>query len=130
MNRAEPGHENQARQVNSAEHNRRASAHRGTKNVTAERITNPSPGALLIKKAGPIPQKPMLQTEKAGTGDKEEKDPTDSPANSQVRAKKFGRAKTKQDAGEQIRRSADEEITNAGGNRTHWPEKILPRMRR
>jgi hypothetical protein len=72
----------------------------------------------------------MLQTEKAGTGNKEKEDPTDSPDHSKIRAKKFCRAKAEEDAGEQIRRSPDQKITNAGCNRADWSEKILSRVRR
>jgi hypothetical protein len=62
MDRAQPGHQNQARQINPAENNDRSLAHRGTQNVATEIISNPSTSSLLVKKTRPVAQKPMLQT--------------------------------------------------------------------
>jgi hypothetical protein len=66
MDRAKPGHEDEARQVNSTEDDGRTFAHGGTKNMAPERIADPTPWSLLVEEPRPIAQKPMLQTEKAG----------------------------------------------------------------
>jgi hypothetical protein len=71
----------------------------------------------------------VLQSVEAGTGTEEEEYPSDASAIRLILTKKFRGAKTEEDAGEQIGRSADQKITNPGGDRAYRPEEILSRMR-
>jgi hypothetical protein len=72
----------------------------------------------------------MLQTEKAGARDEEDNNPAGSADDSQFRTEKFRRTKAQQDAGKEIGRGTDQEITDASGDRADWSEKIMPRVGR
>ena len=65
--------------------------------------------------------------QQAGTGRDEEDDPAKAAANLQLAVKKFRAAEANQRGREKIRRRADEEIANAGADRTQWAEEILRR---
>jgi hypothetical protein len=66
MDRTQPGHQNQARQVNAGQNNDRAFPHRVTENVPAEKIADPPTWSLDFENAPPIVQEPRLQMEQAG----------------------------------------------------------------
>ena len=54
MDWAQPGHQDQARKVDSAQYDDRALAHRVTKNMATKKIADPSARSLDLKDAAPI----------------------------------------------------------------------------
>ena len=89
MDWPQPGHQNQARQVNAGQDDDRPLTHRVTKDVPAEEIADPAARSLDFENAPPIVQKPRLQMEQAGAGGDEENDPAKAAANFQLAVKSF-----------------------------------------
>ncbi len=127
MDRPQPGHQNQARQVNAGEDDDRPLAHRITKDVPAKEIADPAARSLDVENPAPIVQKPRLQMEQAGAGGDEKDDPAKAAANPQLAVKKLRAAEAEQRRREKIGSRADQEIANAGDDRAEWAEEILRR---
>src|SRR6476620_6104008 len=95
--------------------------------MSAEEIADPAARSLDFEDSAPIVQKPRLQMEQTGAGRDEEDDPAKAAANLQLAVKKFRAAEANQRGREKVGRRADEEIANAGADRTQWAEEILRR---
>src|SRR2546423_2599803 len=127
MHRAQTRHQNQTRQVNAAEDDDRALSHRVTEDMTPEEITDPATGAFDLKDTSPVVQKPRLQMQETRARRNEKNDPAQAATHFQFAVEELRAAEAEQRRGEQIRRGADQEITDARGDRADWPEEILRR---
>ena len=129
MNRPEPGHQNQTRDINCAEQNDRPDlAHRSEQKRLSEKETNPSAWTGNIESVLPTLQVGGLELKQTSARRDEENGPWQSGDQPQVRVKQFHRAKKEEDACEKIGGGTNQIIENAREDRAERTDEVLRRL--
>src|SRR5262249_2356612 len=108
MNRAESGHENQRRGVNSDQYDKRADLTKSVAEQTVmfigETVADPPARPLNVEGSMPATQMVRLHMQQACARHDKKNDPRQSPLHAQAGVKQFGCAKSEKNRGQKVRR--------------------------